>query len=79
MFSKAGIKPIKALKLLMETGKVSADCVLLVDEMYLQKNMQYHGGSFIGADDDGNLYSGIVVFMVVSLKESIHFVVKACP
>ena len=62
--------------MMMETGKVSDDYVLLVDEMYLQKNVQYHGGSFIG-DDDGNLYSGIVVVMVVSLKESIPFVVKA--
>ena len=71
MLSKSGIEPIKALKLMMETGKVSADCVILVDELYLQKGVQYH--------DDGNLYSGIVVFMVVSLKESIPFVVKAYP
>ena len=68
MLSKGGIEPIKALKLMMETGKVSADCVILVDEMYLQKGAQYHGCSFIGAGDNGNLYSGIVVFMVVSLK-----------
>ena len=77
MLSKGGIEPINTLKLMMESGKVSADYVILVDEMYLQKGVQYHGGSFIGAD--GNLYSGIVVFMVVSLKESIPFVVKACP
>ena len=79
MLSKGGIEQIKALKLMMETGNVSADCVILVDETYLQKGVQYHGGSFIGLDDDGNLYSGVVVFMVVSLKESIPFVVKACP
>ena len=28
---------------------------------------------------DGELYTGIVVFMIVSLKKSIPFVVKACP
>ena len=32
-------------------------------------------GSLIGAD--GNFYSGIVVSMVISLKESISFIIKA--
>jgi hypothetical protein len=77
--SKGGIDPLSGLLLLLENGSISADCVVLIDEMYLQKGVQYHGGSLIGADDDGNFYSGIVVFMVVSLKESIPFVIKACP
>ena len=77
--SQGGIEPIKALKLLLENGKVSSDCVLLVDEMYLQKGVQYHGGSLVGVDKAGELYTGIVAFMIVSLKESIPFVVKACP
>ena len=77
---KSGIDPISGLLLLLENGSVSADCAVLIDEMYLQKDVQYHGGSLISAaDDDGNFYSGIVVFMVVSLKESIPFVVKTCP
>ena len=77
--SKGGIDPLSGLLLLLENGSISADCVVLIDEMYLQKGVQYHGGSLIGADDDGNFYSGIFVFMVVSLKESIPFVIKACP
>ena len=77
--SKSGIDPISGLLSLLENGSVSANCVVLIDEMYLQKGVQYHGGSLIGADDDGNFYSGIVVFMVVSLKESIPFVIKAYP
>ena len=32
----------------------------------------------ISQDEDGNLYKGIVVFMIVSLKESIPYVVKSC-
>ena len=28
---------------------------------------------------DGELYTGIMVFMIVSFKKSIPFVVKACP
>ena len=77
MLSKGGIEPIKALKLMIETGKVDcADCVILVEEMYLQKGVQYHGGSFIGAADDGNLYSGIVLFTVVSLKDRFLLLLK---
>ena len=60
-----------------ETG--NADSVLFADEMYMQKSANCDGGSFIGAADDGYLYCGIVVFMMGSLKESIPFVVKACP
>ena len=77
--SKGGIEPIKALKLMLEKGEFSTDCVLLVDEMHLQKGVQYHGGSLVGADENGELYTGVMVFMVVGLKESIPFVVKACP
>ena len=32
----------------------------------------------MGQDEDGNLYKGIVVFMIVSLKKSIPYVVKSC-
>ena len=31
------------------------------------------------ADEEGNLYKGIVAFMVVGLKQSIPFVVQAIP
>ena len=65
---------------MLEKGEVSSDCVLLVDEKHLQKGVQYHdGGSLVGADENGELYTGVMVFMVVGLKESIPFVVKAFP
>ena len=70
---------ISGLILLLENCSVIADCVVLIHEMHLKKGVQYHGGSLIGAHDDGSFYSGIVVFMVVILKESIPFVTKACP
>ena len=44
----------------------------MADEMYLRKKVQYYGGKYVGADKDGNLYKGIVVFMVCGLK-------KLCP
>ena len=77
--SSGKVDPTKVVKTLLENGSISEDCVLLVDEMYLQKGVQYHGGSFVGADENGKLYKGIVVFLIVSLKKTIACVVKSCP
>ena len=74
-----GIEPLKATKLLLQQNKIGKDIVLLADEMYLQKGMQYQGGKLIGSDEDGTLYKGIMVFMIVSLMKSIPFVIKAVP
>ena len=70
---------MKALKSMLDNGKVDPDCVLLIDKMYLQKGVQYQGGSLVGAYENGELYTVIVVFMVVSLKKSVPFAIKACP
>ena len=43
------------------------------------KGVQYQDGSLVSADENGELYTGIVVFMVVSLKKSVPFAIKACP
>ena len=45
----------------------------MIDEMYLQKSAQYQSGEYV---EEGNLYKGIVGFMVVGLKLSIPFVVQ---
>ena len=54
-----------------------SDCVLLLDEMYLQKSVQYHSGNFVGKDEEGNLYKEIFDFIIASLKQSIPFAVKS--
>ena len=78
--SKGGIEPTKSLNLMLESGTISSDCVLLLDEIYLQEGVQYHGCSLIGIDEEGELYTGVVTFMVVGLnKKSIPSVIKACP
>jgi hypothetical protein len=74
-----GIEPIKALKFLLQEERVDDNVVLLVDEMYLQKSCEYHSGQYIGKDENGDLYNGIVVFMVVGLRKSVPFVIKCCP
>ena len=78
--AKGGIEPVEALKLMLEEEKVSSDCVLLIDEMHLQKESQYHGGKWYGTNANGEFYTGVVSFMIVGLnKEAVPFVVKACP
>ena len=64
---------------LNEHWDISSDIVLMVDEMYLQKGTQFHGGECIGAVEDGNLYKGIVVLMIAGLKKPIPYAIKACP
>ena len=74
-----GFDAIKAIQLLLKKEIVSSDCVLLVDEMFLEKCVQYHGGKYVGEDEDGNIFKGIVVFMIVGLQKSIPYVVKSSP
>ena len=66
------------MKILREKGEISDDVILMADEMYLQKCTQFHGGEYIGADVEGNLY-GVVALMIQGLKKSISFVIKALP
>ena len=77
--SSGGIDSIKAIQLLLKEGKISADCVLMLDEMYLQKSSEYHGGGIIGQDEKAEFYNGILAFMIAGSKESIPYVIKAIP
>ena len=70
---------MKALKVLRDKGKISKDVVLMFDEMFLQKCEEYITGKLIGADEENNLFKGVVSFMVVGLKETVSYVVKAVP
>ena len=74
---QAGVDAFKAVKILREEGEISDD--QMADEMYLQKCTQFHGGEYVGADVEGNLYKGVVALMIRGLKKSISFVIKALP
>ena len=65
---------LNVLKTLHEKGSFSCDCILMIDEMYLQKPAQQQSEEYVGVDEEG-----ITVFMVVGLKQSIPFVVQAIP
>ena len=66
------IDSVKVAKLLLEKEAMAK--VLLVNDIYLQKSVQFHSGNFIGRNEEGTLYKGTVMFMILSLKKSIPFV-----
>ena len=68
-----------ALCLLRDNGLIGNDIVLLLDEMYLQPQVQFTGTTLIGCDDNLKVYKSILTFMVVSLKRCVPFVLKAIP
>ena len=76
---RGGIDSVKALKCLREKGKISEDLVLMADEMYLQKASEWEGGEYIGEDENGVMYKGVVTFMVVGVKTNTPYVIKASP
>ncbi len=76
---QGGVDAIKAIKLLKDKGHMSKDVILMVDEMFLQKASQYQGGDFVGENEIGELYKGIVAFMIVGLKESVPYIIQATP
>jgi hypothetical protein len=73
------IDAISSVKLLKSKGKISGDVILMFDEIYLQKCEEFHGGESTGADETGELYKGLMCFMIVGLKSNIPFVVNAVP
>ena len=45
-------------------------------EMYLQKCEEYFAGDLMDCKSEGELYKGLVYFMIVGLKNSIPYVIK---
>lgn len=64
---------------LLKAGEISQEVILMADEMYLQESSQYFSGQFYGENEDGVLYKGVVVFMLVGLKKSVPIVVRSVP
>ena len=77
--SQGGLEPLKAVKLLLNVHKIDKDIVLLTDKTYLQKKLQFQQGKLISCDDNGNLFKGIMTFMIVGVRMNVLFVVKAVP
>ena len=72
------IDTMKTANVLRENGSISEDVILMFDEMFLQKCEEYFAGDVLGADENGELFKGIVSFMI-GLQSNVPYVVKACP
>ena len=47
--------------------------------MYLQKCEEYCGGDTFGINDNGELYKGIMCFMIIGLKNNVPYIIKTVP
>ena len=70
---------VKCATTLKSQGAISEDIVLMFDEMYLQKCEEYSGGEIIGANENNELYKGLLSFMIVGLKENVPYIIKSVP
>ena len=70
---------VKFAKSLKPQGVISEDVVLMFDEMYLQKCEEYFGGEIIGANENNELYKGLLSFMIAGLKENVPYIIKSVP
>ena len=77
--NKGGVELLKSVKCLINQNKIDKDVVLLMDEIYLQKEAQYQGGRMIGVDNEGILCKDVMTFMIVSLKKKFNFFIRAMP
>ena len=55
------------------------DVILSLDEIFLQKDAQYSGGRTIGADADGNLFKGVMTFMINSVGWLVGWLARESP
>lgn len=79
MFFTGKINVSATAELLRVNNCISADVVLLFDEIYLQKCKEYFAGESFGSDDAGNLHKGMMMFMIVGLTNNVPYVLHAVP
>ena len=59
-FLEGQLDAVKCAKSLKSQGVISEDVVLMFDKMYLQKCEEYCGGEIIGANENNELYKGLL-------------------
>ena len=65
--------------MLHDNGCISDDVILIFDEMILQRSEEFIGGELIGSDENGELFKGIMSFMIIGLKSNVPYIIKAIP
>ena len=69
----------KLAKLLKDEERISSDVCLIFDEMRLLKCEEYMGGQLIGVATNGELYKGIVYFMIIGIKQNTSYIIESVP
>ena len=62
-------------KALKESGSISTDVIVIIDE----KCEEYFGGETFGVDENGEIFKGMLCFMLVGLKSNTPFIIKCLP
>ena len=70
--------PFPALSLVKKINEGQLDAVMF-EEMQLQKCEEYCGDKIIDANENSELYKGLLSFMIVGLKENVPYVIKFVP
>ena len=73
------IDTAKAAKMLLDSGSISSDVLILFNEIYIQRNEEYVGGVSYGANEQGQLHKGVVCFMIIGLKSNLLYVIRSVP
>ena len=77
--SSGTIDAVKFAQTLRNEDKISSDVCLMFGKIYLQKCEGYFAGDLVGCNSEGELYKGLVCFMIFGLKNSIPYVIKSSP
>ena len=70
---------MKCIKSLKPQRVISEDVVLMFEEIYLRKCEEYCGGEIIAANENNELYKGLLSFMIVGLKENVPYIIRSIP
>ena len=62
---EGNIDTLKVAKLLLENCSISKEIVVLFDEIYLQKGLEYYGGDVFGSNINNEFYKSTVCFMII--------------
>ena len=73
------IDSVKALCKLRDEGCIGNDVALLLDEMHLQQQVKFDGQDIIGCNENLEMFKSILCLMIISLKETVRYVIKAVP
>ena len=77
--TRGSLDTLKASKLLLLSGSISQDVILMFGEMYRQKSQECVGGELCGANENGMLYKSVLCFMIVGLQSNVPFIIKTVP